>query len=142
MRCGPWRCRLATSTPGWAANRRLRRPCARTSWANAAPTPSGFAPRATGGAVRWPRTIRTTSDLLLPPPGEGWDGGARRLKGQRNSEPARAPEPVVEIAAGGRNQHQRHRIPIAEFQLRHVLEVHAPDARERGAHRKDAGPGR
>ena len=50
-------------------------------------------------------------------------------------------EAPVQQAADNRDQHQRERIAKSPLELRHVLEVHAPDAGKGGGGCEDTGPG-
>src|SRR6266540_6778151 len=58
------------------------------------------------------------------------------------SDPVDAPEEPVQEQGHSEHQEEGERISVGEVQLRHVLEVHPPDAREEGRHGDDRRPGR
>src|SRR5262249_31731374 len=60
----------------------------------------------------------------------------------RLSNPAVSAKSPVQRAADSDDHADNEKIPIAPFELRHELEVHAVDAGDRGRHREDGGPGR
>src|SRR6266545_7566533 len=58
------------------------------------------------------------------------------------SKPAVAAKSPIERGADRSDHADDQEIPIAPFELRHELEVHAVDAGDRGRHREDGGPSR
>src|SRR5262249_59848146 len=56
------------------------------------------------------------------------------------SNPAVSAKSPVQRAADSDDHGDNEKIPIAPFELRHELEVHAVDAGDRGRHREDGGP--
>ena len=60
----------------------------------------------------------------------------------RGSNPPVSAKSPVQRAADSDDHADNEKIPIAPFELRHELEVHAVDAGDRGRHREDGGPGR
>ncbi len=108
---------------------RVRRPASRRS---CRPRPTR---RRRSSACRAARAPRRPASARAAHRGRG----GRPLRSWR-SDPTCAAEAPEQEARGAGDDAERHRVAVGPLQLGHVLEVHAPDAGQRGGHARRSPP--